>query len=1395
MSRCAVIGNESLAMACAQLLQRRGHDVVAFVADEGAPARRAKTAGLPVVTSLAQLERTAPPDLDYLFSITNLRTLPAAVLALPRRASVNYHDGPLPRYGGVNAPVFALLNGERSHGITWHLMTEGIDEGGIVAQRLFSLAPDETALTLNTRCYEEALAAFESLIVTLDSGLPAGRVEPLDRATYCPLGLRPRAGGVIDWSRPATEIARLVWALDHGSYPNLVASPSTRLNGRVLLIGSMEVLPTPSRHAPGTVVGSGDDGVVVASGTNDVRLTHVLRTDGTLLSVAELLSDQGLQAGSRFEVTGEVLTERLNDAFGRIGRHEKYWMRRLAAADQPELPGVERSAPAGNSGRLVMSGLGTDDSATIEAATLAWLGRVGGKQTFDCGFCHGALSDLRSGVESWLAPAVPLRVETAGMSFDEFRARVAAEKAAVSLRGTWSVDAPARTRSRPAGAPVTFDVVARSDQHAPAHGAMLTCCTLPDGTVTWWHDDTRLPRGELDRMEGQFRVLLAGALSAPGTTIDELPVMSEAERHTLLYEWNATAMAVREQACLHDLFSEQAARTPDATALIDAGHSLSYRNLDQASNQLAHHLRARDVGADTIVGLYLGRSIETVIAILGIQKAGGAYLPLDPNYPADRLALMIEDAGVGLIVSDEALRGRLPSAPSSVSVDGDRAQIAAEPAGPPAPAAKPDNLAYVIYTSGSTGRPKGVTVEHRNVVNFCHAMDACLGTTPGVWLAVTSLSFDISVLELAWTLARGFTVVIHDGDSGPEQVPLLIARHGVTHLQCTPSLAMMLMLVNGSHEALARLEHLLLGGEALPTVLASELLRIMRGTIHNMYGPTETTIWSTTHALTNEPGPPPIGRPIGNTQLYLLDGQRRPLPRGMAGELYIGGRGVVRGYHGRPELTAERFVADPFGAVGGRLYRTGDLARYRDDGVVEFLGRADHQVKIRGHRIELGEIEHHLSSMHGVREAVVVARPDPSGHASLVAYVVAEDGAVAEPLHLRDALRPLVPEYMVPSRVIVLDAMPLTPNLKVDRKALPAPTDAPASRGGEDDGPKTAIEQQIAHIWQSVLGLERVGRGESFFDLGGHSLLAIQVHARLRAAFPSITLSIADLFRLPTLAQLALLLGDKPAAGRVARPAGASRRPEPIHFGPPADQLFGMLHRAQSEVAIGKVLLCYPLPPKYMLCYGAFQRLAVSLSEAGFDVLRFDYFGVGDSAGEPQQATAARWTADVEAALEYLGSRSRAARTALVGMRIGAVLAGRVSATRNDIDELVLWEPVIDGKTYAAELAAFAASPTNAGELSGTLDVFGFQVNRQLREGLAAMSMLREPPRAHRILLVETQERDESARLANSVPGVLRETLPGLDHDWQRLIEGDTVVNPVPHLRRIRQFLTEALPG
>jgi amino acid adenylation domain-containing protein len=521
-----------------------------------------------------------------------------------------------------------------------------------------------------------------------------------------------------------------------------------------------------------------------------------------------------------------------------------------------------------------------------------------------------------------------------------------------------------------------------------------------------------------------------------------------------------------------------------------------------------------------------------MVGLLAILKAGGAYVPMDPSYPVQRIALMIEDSEVPVILATERTRARLgKTARPVVSIDGAADAIARNGTHPVSSTASGQNLAYVIYTSGSTGKPKGVMIEHRNVVNFFTGMDRAIGSDPGVWLAVTSISFDISVLELFWTLTRGFQVIIH-GDEGTQTIPNEIRNYGVTHMQSTPSLARMIAVNPDGLVSLGKLKRLFLGGEALPPSLVRQLRQEFRGELHNMYGPTETTVWSTTFPITGDSESIPIGKPIANTQVYVLDSELQPVAAGEVGDLYISGDGVVRGYWQRPELTAERFLSDPF-RPWNRMYRTGDIARLLPDGNLEFLGRADFQVKLRGFRIEIGEIEAVLENQAGVGQAVVVTREFKPEDKRLVAYVVPKPRTKLEVADLRAALTASLPEYMVPSNFVLLDSLPLTANGKIDRNALPTPSEPQNESGTAPELPRNEMERVIAQAWKDALGVDRVGLNENFFDLGAHSLIVAEVHIQLQQQLGR-ELSLVDLFQFPTVAALANHLNGEESAPRVS---------------------------------------------------------------------------------------------------------------------------------------------------------------------------------------------------------------------------------------------------------------------
>ncbi|MHB8519307.1 MAG: hybrid non-ribosomal peptide synthetase/type I polyketide synthase [Limisphaerales bacterium] len=626
------------------------------------------------------------------------------------------------------------------------------------------------------------------------------------------------------------------------------------------------------------------------------------------------------------------------------------------------------------------------------------------------------------------------------------------------------------------------------------------------------------------RLLGHFQTLLAGIVADPEQRLSRLPLLTDAERHQLLVDWNRTDADYPHDRCLHHLFEHQACLTPDAVAVVCEEQSLTYRQLDHRANRLAHQLRRLGVGPDALVALCLERSLDLVVGLWAILKAGGAYVPLDPAYPHQRLAWMLEDSRAAVLVTQQSLRSRWPElsiqilcVDDSTPAAGAEAVAASEP---PASAVTPDHLAYVIYTSGSTGKPKGVMITHRNVVNFLHSMRQQPGLAhDDVLLAVTTLSFDIAGLELYLPLTVGAKVVLASREAAADgrQLSALIEACGPTVMQATPSTWRLLL---GSGWVGSPRLTVLCGGEALPADLAGQL-RSHSAAVWNLYGPTETTIWSTRHRVQPGTGPVPIGRPIANTQVYILDRHLAPLPIGVPGELHLGGDGLARGYLNQIDLTAEKFVPDPFSEQrGARLYRTGDLARYRADGAIEFLGRIDHQVKIRGHRIELGEVESVLAQHPAVRQCVVGAREDTPGEARLVAYLVPAAEPAANAAELLPFLREKLPAYMLPSAFVVLEHLPLTPNGKVDRRALPAPDPARPELGETFLAPQTATELAVANIWREVLRLERVGVNDGFFDLGGHSVLAAQVLSRIAQAC-GVDVPLRALFEAPTVRALA----------------------------------------------------------------------------------------------------------------------------------------------------------------------------------------------------------------------------------------------------------------------------------
>lgn len=1318
--RLVLMGDQSLLTQCAEVALRRGHRVVAVATTSGAVARWADGAGVPVLDAAGDVGAAiAEIPFEWFFSIANLRIVPRSVWGRALHGAANFHDGPLPRYAGLNTPAWAILNGEANHGVTWHAMTDAVDAGDVYVARRFAIAPDETSFTLNSRCFEAGIESFGDLLDGIEAGSLVARPRDAGALTLYRRARRPEDGGLLRFDLPAGDLVRLARALDFGpGYPNPLLAPKILIDGYAYAVAAVTQTGALTMLPPGSVLAADAEGLTVAALDEAVRIAGLTRADGSAVAADTLAA-----AGDALSLRAVDARARITDAMGLAVANEAWAEARLAALAPLTLPEIRPGGVAPPNLRGLRVALPPALSGERVVAMLTgYLVRASGVSRFDVAYADARVGAAGRSDPGLFSPSLPMRIEATGMRGAALQRALAAEIMDLRARATLPADLPLR---RPGLAPAHCDVgvveaSAPSLEHA-IPGCPLTLVAGSDEALIVY-DGTRLTDAAVSALTARIETFAAAFVAQPDRPVEDLPLISEALRAQMLLAWNRTG-APYEAACLHALIERQVDRTPEATALVCGAESLTYRALDARANRVAHALRARGVGPDQPVGLYAARGIDLVVGALAIQKAGGAYVPLDPDYPRDRLALMIADSGLSVVLTQRVLAGTVPGRPGTILAI-EEAGAGDAPASRPASGVTPSHAAYVIYTSGSTGRPKGVVIEHRNVANFFAGMDERIvrdGPRP-TWLAVTSLSFDISVLELFWTLARGFTVVVaasptgavtrpaavpmgfslfhwgqaeregemyrlllesarfadengfsavwtperhfhdfgapypnpavtgaavaavtrrieiragscvlplhhparvaeewavvdnlsggrvgiafasgwmpedfllrpentpphnkaalardlaivrrlwrgeavafdrpegpiavvtqprpvrrelpvwittagnpesfreagrlganllthllgqsipelaekislyraalaeagHDPaahtvtlmlhtllgqdretvrglarapmreylrsaaalvkqyawafpafrrpagvtqpmaidlqavsreemdaildfaferyfeDSGlfgtqgdalarvaqvkaigvdevaclidfgvptatileslhplaavvaacndaqtdadaPETLGAQIRRHGVTHLQCTPSMAGMLLASPDDRAALAGLPHLHVGGEALSGDLLAELHSAGVGAVTNMYGPTETTIWSTTHRAESCTGTVPLGRPIANTQLYVLDARMRPVPPLQPGELYIGGDGVARGYLGRPDLTAERFLDDPF-VAGGRLYRTGDLAQFEADGTLCFLGRADHQVKLRGHQ-------------------------------------------------------------------------------------------------------------------------------------------------------------------------------------------------------------------------------------------------------------------------------------------------------------------------------------------------------------------------------------------------------------------------------------------------------------
>ncbi|MBW4635046.1 MAG: amino acid adenylation domain-containing protein [Iphinoe sp. HA4291-MV1] len=655
-----------------------------------------------------------------------------------------------------------------------------------------------------------------------------------------------------------------------------------------------------------------------------------------------------------------------------------------------------------------------------------------------------------------------------------------------------------------------------------------------NGIKGWLEYNTDLfDASTIRRMAGHFQTLLEGIVANPQQQISQLPLLTEVEQRQLLVEWNDTQVDYPLDKCIHQLFEEQVQRTPNAVAVVFENQQLTYHQLNSRANQLAHYLKSLGVGADVLVGICVERSLDMVVGLLGILKAGGAYVPLDPEYPTGRLSFMLEDAQVSVLLTQQRLVDRLPQHQAQlVCLDTDWLLISQSPQNNPITDVQATNLAYVIYTSGSTGRPKGTMILHQGVVNYLSWCTQAYAVADGDGAPVqSSFAFDATITSLFSPLIVGKQVILLPEQQEIEALCVVLQLRRFSLVKLTPAHLELLNQLLPSQEAAAQTKALVIGGEPL----FGKTLHFWRQNapntrLINEYGPTETVVGCSFYEVKNETSLAQgilIGRPIANTQIYILDSYLQPVPVGVPGELHIAGVGLARGYLNRPELTQEKFIPNPFSTeLYSRLYKTGDSVRYLADGNIEYIGRIDHQVKIRGFRIELGEIEAVLAQHPAVRATVVMAREDVPGDKRLVTYVVPNQEQAPTVSELRSFLKERLPDYMVPSAFVFLETLPLTPNGKINRHQLPIPDNTRPEWARTFVAPRNSVEEMLAQIWAEILEVKQVSIDDNFFELGGHSLLATQLISRVQKTF-QVELSLRSLFEAPMIADLAVQIVDK----------------------------------------------------------------------------------------------------------------------------------------------------------------------------------------------------------------------------------------------------------------------------
>lgn len=1133
---CYIISETSLGIQCATYIIKEGHKLLGIISPDSKVHQWAIDENVPYISSIEEFEKLniPPKSFDYLFSMVNYKVMPKSLLELPRCYSINYHDSILPKYAGVHATSWSILNNESFHGVSWHIMNDVIDAGDILQQYVFSIDNNETAFSLNLKCYMYAAKIFKKLIRDLSMGAVKRKQQQITERTYFSLYQKPPCFGFLQWDLSAEEIERTYRALSFGHYQNMFATFKILIKEAVYVPSNVSLLSTRSGLNPGTVLQIEEDKVVIATKTQDIEISNLKSLSDKSYSIREIVEQHKISVGSQLQNSSEKIISFLEKHTEELSRAEKFWRINLKNILSVQLLpidymlNIEEEFVVSTKPSFFLE-KNTCFAETILTAFFVYLHHIGNSYPFTVGLVTSFFKKLPRVVTSLFSEYVPLtcsipRGLSAGKAVDYVRDLV--EK--LERNKAYLKDVVIRypeLESSNCSFPVSINIGDFRDFSLKEGGFLLNINEQDKSYSIHIKNSSPQIIKLVKECSTHITHLFEQIMKFPDKPIDSFFILTPEEEKRILGTWNETDRQYRSDVTIYQIFQEQVEKTPDSIAIACEESQVTYKELSKRVDQLANYLFEEGVICETFVAVLLDRGIDLLVSILAITKTSGVYIPLDPSAPIDRNTYILEDANPTIVITNKHYAQyagnyntfcieTLECLPQLCTTN-------------IFPIPNPLNIAYVIYTSGSTGKPKGVMVHHEGMMNhiFCKINDLKLSSSDIIAQTATQI-FDISIWQfLTAIVIAGKVVVFTDEEIGdPLKLIEVVSRSNITILELVPTYAFALLEAMHAFQKLRvkwNIKCLLLTGEALTADLCNQFLKLDHHIkVINAYGPTECSD-DVTHYIINKSLKNsfrvPIGKPVNNIKCYVLNSNLSPLPSGVTGELYIGGIGLARGYLNRPDLTAEKFIANIF-QPGTRLYKTGDLARWLPEGILEYVGRNDSQIKMRGYRIELGEIEEILNSYKGITQSIVVVKKDDNkpDKQYLVGYYVSD--SILDEHDIYIYLKSKLPEYMIPSVLMHLNKIPLTVNGKLDRKALP---DLKKNHIEGYVGPRNKLEKMVCQILAEILSLPEdiVGIQNDFFELGGDSITSIQLVSRLRQRL-GLNLTVKDIFTYSTIETL-----------------------------------------------------------------------------------------------------------------------------------------------------------------------------------------------------------------------------------------------------------------------------------